>query len=134
MNYLRQPTGFHKSQGSHHSPHRHHPHHPNATNRPLVPPMSNSQMSSHPSAYLLPGQHRSTVDNNTSRSTQPPTHYPSQSKLLSHSHHPPMKSNQEQISIQAFLNRSVQDFVGSSSRSHRPLSQTLRISLKKKKV
>ena len=123
MNYLRQAPNFHKSQPNHHSPHRHHhqqqppPLPPNSTSRAHIPPMSNSQISPHSSAYLLHAPHHPSTENPSSRPQTQPSHYSSQSKISAY-HHDALKNSQEApISIQAFIKKNVNDFVGSSSRS-----------------
>lgn len=116
MNYLRQSTNIHKSQTSHHSPHRHHHHNPNRT---LIPPIQNSQISPHQSAYLLHNLHHSPVDTSSSQrqqQQQQQSHYSPQQRIPSH-HNDLIKNTKETISIQEFINKNVNDFVGSSSMS-----------------
>jgi hypothetical protein len=98
---MRQSANIHKPPTSHHSPHRHH----HSTNRTLVPPISNSQISPHHQAYLLHSHHHSPVDT-VSPQRQRTTH-PNES----------IKNPKEPISIQEFMNKSVNEFVSSTSKS-----------------
>ncbi len=106
---MRQPGNIHKSQTSHHSPHRHHHHNTHSTNRTLVP----SQISPHHSAYLIPNHHHAPVDA-ISPQRQQQSHYSQQQKISPHNES--IKNNKESISIQEFMNKSVNDFVSSTSK------------------
>lgn len=120
LNYLRQAQHAHKTQTSHPSPHR--SHHPNTSSRQLIAPILNSQIPPHHSSYLMHGHHHSQLDTGSSqRQQQSPHHYvspysqPSSQQRIS-DHSESVKSTKESISIQDFMNKSVHDFVSSTSK------------------
>jgi len=107
---------MHKSQTSHHR-HQHHLN-TNSTNRTLVPPIQNSQISPHHPAYLLHSHHHSPVDTvSPQRQQQQQAHYPQQQRISSHHN-----NTKESISIQEFINKNVNDFVSSTSKIKQKLS------------
>ncbi|CAF4024670.1 unnamed protein product, partial [Rotaria magnacalcarata] len=141
LNYIRQPPNVHKPQITHHSPHRHHHISTNSNNRSLVPPMHNSQISPHHSAYLMHGHHHNPIDSISPQRQQQPSphhhhqpHY-SQQQQRAPDHNEASTNSKESISIQEFINKNVNDFVSSTTASKRKaIMSSIQVRLRQIKI